>query len=96
MYLQTGIFLWTKEESKRRSLTLSGERVRELAPMTTARHWCRDSDDEASASSPSPTHHAHPRGEKRHSPSHKDTAPQRGTGPGQQAGPWEAGPAIPT
>ena len=58
MYLQTGVFLWTKEESKRRSLTLSGGRVRELAPMTTARHWCRDGDDEASASNPSPTDHA--------------------------------------
>ena len=75
MYLHTGKFLWTKEESKKRSLTLSSGQVRELAPMITARCWYRDGDDEASASNSSPTHHAHPRGEKRHSPSHKDTPP---------------------
>lgn len=69
MHLPAGIFLQTKEESKK-SRSCGG--VRELAPMITAGHWYRDCDDEASPSNPSPA-------KCLHSPSHKDILPHRGS-----------------
>lgn len=93
-------FCGPKRGPRKSGLTLSRGQVRELAPMITAGHCYRDGDDEASAFNLSPAHDAHPQGRSgtpggeslcvSHPPS-----PQRGTGPGQQAGPRGAVPAIP-
>lgn len=93
-------FCGPKRSPKKSGLTFSRRQVRELAPMITAGHCYRDGDDEASAFNLSPAHDAHRRGRsgtlggESLCISHLSPPPE-GHGPGQQAGPRGAVPAIP-